>query len=164
MKLKLNINNKSKLDKSVRALIKTSCEAVLHAEAVGARIARPQNVGAVINRPKYEVSVLLTNSAETHTLNLEFRGKDKTTDVLSFPLGEINPENGYFMLGDIVINAELAQERAQEYGHSTEREIAFLTIHSMLHLLGYEHENDKKGEKIMREKQTKILDEMGLHV
>jgi probable rRNA maturation factor len=160
MKLKLNFNNKAKLDKSVRALIKASCEAVLREEDVGARTARPQ----------YEVSVLLTSSEEVRALNLEFRGKDKTTDVLSFPLTEsldaplINPENNYIMLGDIVINAELARERAAEYGHGEEREIAFLTVHSMLHLLGYEHENNEKGEKIMREKQTKILNDLGLEI
>jgi probable rRNA maturation factor len=148
--MKIYFNGKTKFKK----LIKASCEAVLREENVGARIARPQ----------YEVSVLLTNSEETHALNLEFRGKDKTTDVLSFPLNEINPENGFIMLGDIVINAELAQERALDYGHSEEREIAFLTIHSMLHLLGYEHENNEKGEKLMREKQTKILREMGLPI
>jgi len=149
MKLKLNLNNKAKIDRSVRALIKTSCEAVLREENFA------QNA---------EVSVLFTNSEEVRALNLEFRGKDKTTDVLSFPLDEINPENGNYMLGDIVINADLARERALEYGHSEEREIAFLTIHSMLHLLGYEHEDDKKGEKIMREKQTKILNSMGLEI
>ncbi|MCL2637438.1 MAG: rRNA maturation RNase YbeY [Oscillospiraceae bacterium] len=153
MKLKLNIRVGDVVlgvpKKHFRALIKSSCEAVLRAESFN------ENT---------EVSVLLTNNAEVRALNLEFRGKDKTTDVLSFPLDEINPENGYTMLGDIVINAELARERAKEYNHSYEREIAFLTVHSMLHLLGYEHENDEAGEKIMREKQTKILDEMGLEI
>jgi probable rRNA maturation factor len=147
MKLKLSFNNKSSLDKSIKALIKKSAEAVLKEENFG---------------EKAEVSVLLTDSEEVHALNLEFRGKDKTTDVLSFPLSEINPENGYVMLGDIVINAELAAERAVEYNHSLEREIAFLTVHSMLHLLGYEHEDDEAGEKLMREKQTRILRGLGL--
>ncbi|MDR2531337.1 MAG: rRNA maturation RNase YbeY [Oscillospiraceae bacterium] len=147
--MKLNYNNKAKLDKSFRALIKKSCEAVLREE---------------IFSENAEVSVLLTNNEEVRTLNSEFRGKDEPTDVLSFPTDEVNPENGYIMLGDIVINAELAAERAREYGHSQEREIAFLTVHSMLHLLGYEHENDKAGEKLMREKQTKILRESGLNI
>lgn len=105
--------------------------------------------------------MVLTNGGEVRTLNNDFRGIDKTTDVLSFPLHEINPENDFLMLGDIVINAELARERAREYNHSEEREVAFLTVHSMLHLLGYEHEGDKKGEKLMREKQTKILCGLG---
>lgn len=140
---------KAKRGKSFRVLIKRSCEAVLKSENF---------------EENSEVSVLLTNSREVRALNFEFRGKNKTTDVLSFPLNEINPENGFVMLGDIVINAELARERAAEYGHTEEREIAFLTVHSMLHLLGYEHENDKAGEKIMREKQTKILHGLGLRV
>jgi probable rRNA maturation factor len=149
MKLKLTFNNKAKLGKSVRALIKASCEAVLLHESF---------------KQSSEVSVLLTTSEEVRALNLEYRGKDKTTDVLSFPLDEINPENNYIMLGDIVINAELARERAVEYNHSEEREIAFLTVHSMLHLLGHEHENDEAGEELMREKQTEILRGLGLEV
>jgi len=150
--MKIYFNGKTEF----KNLIKKTCEAVLREENVGARIARP----------KYEVSVLLTNSEEVRALNLEYRGKDKTTDVLSFPLNEINPENEHIMLGDIVINTELARERAKEYNHSEEREIAFLTVHSMLHLLGYEHEGEslamQKSEKIMRDKQTRILKEMGL--
>ena len=149
-KLKLTLNNKAKLNKSIRALIKKSCEAVLKEENI---------------KSNTEVSVLLTNSEEVRFLNKDFRGLDKTTDVLSFPSdGEINPENGFTLLGDIVINAELAKERAYEYGHSEEREIAFLTIHSMLHLLGYDHENDEVSEKQMREKQTKIINSLGLEL
>ncbi|MCL2020417.1 MAG: rRNA maturation RNase YbeY [Oscillospiraceae bacterium] len=158
-KLRVYLNNKSDFDKSVRTLIKKSCEAVIREE----------------NFDKdAEVSVLLTDADEVRRLNKNFRNKDKSTDVLSFPLGEINPETGlfvfeeinpetgFFMLGDIIINAELAKERAYEYGHSEMREIAFLTIHSMLHLLGYDHENDEEGEKTMREKQTQILEKIGL--
>jgi probable rRNA maturation factor len=143
--MKIYFNGKTEHKK----LIKQACEAVLLHENFNGNA---------------EVSVLLTNSEEVRALNFEFRGKDKTTDVLSFPLNEINPENNHIMLGDIVINAELARERAAEYGHSEEREIAFLTIHSMLHLLGYEHENDETSEKIMREKQTKILNDLGLEI
>ena len=146
---KLKINFAGLSGQSTKTLIKKSCLAVLKAEGFS------ENA---------EVSVLLTDSQEVRALNKEFRGKDKTTDVLSFPMDEINPENGYVILGDIVINAEMARQQADEYGHSQEREIAFLSIHSMLHLLGYEHENDKEGEKIMREKQKKILDSLNLGV
>ena len=146
-KLKINFNGVS--DQSIKTMIKKSCLAVLKAEGF--------NENA-------EVSVLLTDSGEISALNKEFRGKDKTTDVLSFPMNEINPENGYVILGDIVINAEMAKKQAEEFGHSEEREIAFLAVHSMLHLLGYEHEDGEEGEKIMREKQREILEVLGLGV
>ena len=145
--LKLNFSGTS--DKEVKALIKKSCLAVLKAEGFG------ENA---------EVSVLLTDSEEVRALNREYRNKDETTDVLSFPMNEINPENGYVMLGDIVINANAVKRQSEEFGHSYEREIAFLTIHSMLHLLGYEHEHDPAGEKLMRERQTKILESLNLGV
>jgi len=147
--LNLYFNNKTNTDKSIKALIKKCCVAVLDEEEF---------------EKNSEISVLLTNSEEVRVLNRDFRGKDKTTDVLSFPDGGINPENGFVMLGDIVINAEKALDQAREYGHGTEREIAFLTIHSTLHLLGYDHEDNPEGEKIMRGKQTKILKKMGLDV
>ena len=148
-KLKLNFSSRGKSEKSTREIIKKSCEAVIIAENFVESV---------------EISILLTNNEEIRALNREFRGKDKPTDVLSFPLGETNPENGFLMLGDIVINAEKAASQALEYGHTLERELAFLTIHSVLHLLGYEHENDDTGEKIMREKQTEILEKMGLDI
>ena len=147
MKLKLNLSGTS--DRSVKSLIKKACEAVLKTECF---------------KENAEVSVLITDSVEVQKLNKEFRGKDKTTDVLSFPMNEINPENGYLILGDIIINAELVKKQAEDFGHGEQRELAFLTIHSMLHLLGYEHENDKSGEKIMREKQDKILTALGLGI
>lgn len=105
------------------------------------------------------VSILITDNEEIHGLNLEYRGKDAPTDVLSFPLFD---EEGYLddeELGDIVISLERALAQAEEYNHSLKREVAFLTAHSMLHLLGYDHEN---GEQEMYVKQDEILNELGI--
>jgi len=116
-----------------------------------------------------EVSLTLVTDAEIRELNRQYRGFDKPTDVLSFPtegLGghySINPENGFKMLGDIIISLETAERQAHEYGHGLERELAFLCVHSMLHLLGCEHESEA-DEKVMREKQTKVLKDMGLDI
>ncbi|MCL2077571.1 MAG: rRNA maturation RNase YbeY [Oscillospiraceae bacterium] len=151
MKLKVSFNNKAGVDRSITDLIKICCFAVLKQE-------KSEEFGNA------EVSVLLTGSGEIKILNRDYRGKDKSTDTLSFPINEINPENNFTMLGDIVINVELARKQAFEYGHSSKREIAFLAVHSMLHLLGYDHENCKSDEEIMREKQTRILNELGICV
>jgi len=105
------------------------------------------------------VSVLITDDEKIHELNRQYRGKDAPTDVLSFPLYD---DEGYLdeeELGDIVISLERAKLQAEEYGHSLNREIAFLTAHSMLHLLGYDHEN---GETEMFEKQEEILNILGI--
>lgn len=105
------------------------------------------------------VSVVITDNEEIHRLNREYRDKDCPTDVLSFPLYD---EEGYLdedELGDIVISLERAKAQAEEYGHGIIREVAFLTAHSMLHLLGYDHEN---GETEMYEKQEEILNLLGI--
>ena len=104
-----------------------------------------------------EVSVSFVDEQEIHRLNLETRGVDRATDVLSFPMSEgeefeINPENGAALLGDIVISLPRALAQAEEYGHSPEREVGFLTVHSVLHLLGYDHVDDEEGERYMRER------------
>lgn len=115
----------------------------------------------------YEVSISFVNNNEIKELNKQYRDKDAATDVLSFPLMEFeateedyNNEEEYVqedkLLGDIVISLERAQEQAQEYGHSFERELAFLTAHGMLHLLGMDHE-DEEEEKEMIEKQDRVL-------
>ena len=75
---------------------------------------------------------------------------------------EISKETGYNMLGDIVISLETAVKQAQNYGHSLEREIGFLTVHSMLHLLGYDHETSTLDERIMREKEESVLEKLGI--
>ena len=118
-----------------------------------------------------EVSVTFTDNAGIHELNKKFRGIDRPTDVLSFPLfdydgtSEEPPVDELVgMLGDIVLSLERAREQAEEFGHSFEREVAFLTVHSMLHLLGYDHETGEEDEQDMRARQSAIMDAMGLRV
>lgn len=118
-----------------------------------------------------EVSVTFVDNAEIRDLNKKFRSIDKATDVLSFPLFDYEGESEeppvdemLGMLGDIVLSLERAAEQANEYGHSFEREVAFLTVHSMLHLLGYDHETGEEDEADMRRRQSEIMDLMGLSV
>lgn len=116
-----------------------------------------------------EVSVTFTDNEGIRELNRKFRNIDRPTDVLSFPLFDYTGESEeppvdefVGMLGDIVISLEQAKKQAEEFGHSFEREAAFLTVHSMLHLLGYDHEAGGDEEADMRRRQRKILDRMGL--
>jgi len=102
-----------------------------------------------------EVELLLIDSQSMHDLNLEHRGMDKTTDVLSFPVDDFP----HAPLGSIVINYEYAKEKAHELGHTLEDEITLLFIHGMLHLLGYDHEVDK-GE--MREREKALIEHYAL--
>ena len=125
-----------------------------------------------------EVNVLLTNNEEIHETNYNFRNIDRPTDVLSFPMvdyelpsdfslvdespeGYLNPETDELVLGDIMISIDKVYEQAEEYGHSTKREFAFLIAHSMLHLLGYDHIDDDERE-VMEAKQEAILDSLGI--
>lgn len=110
-----------------------------------------------------EVSITFTDDEGIRKMNSEYRGKDCPTDVLSFPLFDDDYGDGMpAALGDIVISLERALLQAQEYGHSLEREVAFLCVHSVLHLLGYDHETGEKEEKEMFEKQESVLEKMGL--
>lgn len=118
-----------------------------------------------------EVSVTFTDDCGIHGLNKKFRGVDRPTDVLSFPLfdydgdGEEPPIDEIVNnLGDIVISLERAKAQADEYGHSFKREVAFLCVHSMLHLLGYDHEKSDEDDIEMRSKQTEIMKIMGLGI
>lgn len=118
-----------------------------------------------------EVSITFTDNEGIRDLNRRFRGIDRETDVLSFPLFDYDGETDeppvdelVGMLGDVVISLEQAKKQAEEYGHSFERETAFLTVHSMLHLLGYDHEQGGEEEADMRRRQSEILDGMGLSV
>ena len=109
-----------------------------------------------------EVSVTLTDNEGIRALNRSYRDLDRPTDVLSFPLCE---ESGdVLQLGDIVLSLERAAEQAEEFGHSFERECAFLVVHSTLHLLGYDHETGEEDELDMRKRQTAIVEAMGLGV
>jgi len=109
-----------------------------------------------------EISVTLCGDERIRRLNAEYRGVDRVTDVLSFPLLDEPDGAGVTPLGDIVIDVDRAVLQAREYGHSVEREIAFLTVHSALHLLGYDHEEGKAQESEMFAKQEEILCSMGL--
>lgn len=97
-----------------------------------------------------DVELIFLDEKSMHEINLEYRGVDKTTDVLSFPLDEAP----YAPLGSILINVDLAKQKALEYAHKTEEEIALLYIHGLLHLLGYDHEVDS-GQ--MRQKEEKLI-------
>ncbi len=119
---------------------------------------------------EFEVSVLITDDNGIHELNRDFRGIDRKTDVLSFPMLEYESEEkpsedtvaeAENILGDIVISLETAVAQAEEYGHGVLREICFLTVHSMLHLFGYDHEEEADRQK-MRRKEEYFLDKLGL--
>ena len=119
-----------------------------------------------------EISITLVDNEAIREINNEQRGIDKATDVLSFPMlefdedgnadGEYETDGNFIVLGDIVISMERAREQSIEYGHSFLREVAFLTAHSMLHLLGYDHVDDEEGERIMNEKQENVLTSLGI--
>lgn len=154
-KIKVIIANDQKAVKiptGVRLLVRRCCNAVLTFE----NFSEPA-----------EISVTFVDDERIHELNLIHRNVDKSTDVLSFPLGEDgvydkNPENGACLLGDIVISVETAVRQAYTYCHSLQREIGFLTVHSMLHLLGYDHVNGGIEAVHMREKEEHVLTELGL--
>ena len=116
-----------------------------------------------------EVSVSFVTNDEIHELNRNYRGVDRTTDVLSFPMldgdaddGDVDIDSDSVVLGDIIISAETAVDQATAYGHSVERELSFLAVHSTLHLLGYDHERSEEEEKDMFERQEKILIAAGI--
>ncbi len=154
-KIKVIITNDQKdvrIPTGVRMLVRRCCNAVLVNEEF---------------EGSAEISVRFVNDETIHQLNLEFRNVDNSTDVLSFPLGEdgvydINHDTGAKMLGDIVISIEHAIMQANLYDHSLQREIAFLTVHSMFHLLGYDHENGGLEMVRMREKEETVLTQLGL--
>lgn len=120
-----------------------------------------------------EVDVLVTNDEEIHALNREARQVDRATDVLSFPAfdlqpGELpgpedaDPGTGLVPLGDMMISMEHVAAQAKEYGHSNRRELAYLTVHSVLHLLGYDHLDEGPMKRQMREREEAILGELGI--
>lgn len=118
-----------------------------------------------VNTPS-EVSIFLTTDDEVRRLNAEYRGVNRTTDVLSFSLEEaddsfVRQPEGSRWLGEVVVSYPQAVRQAAEYGHSIERETAFLTVHGILHLLGYDHQ-DPEGEAIMTRRQEEVLSSLGL--
>lgn len=118
----------------------------------------------VENVDNLEFNVIIINNEEIHKINKEYRGIDRPTDVISFALEDykdIKYENDYRVLGDIYISIDKVKEQAKEYGHSEKRELAFLAVHGLLHLLGYDH-MEKEDEKVMFSKQELILDGYGI--
>ncbi len=116
-----------------------------------------------------EISISFVDNQKIHELNREYREKDRPTDVLSFPMWEKEElydgsalDGHAVTLGDIIISAEKAKAQAEEYGHSIEREITFLSVHSTLHLLGYDHEVSAEDEAYMNKKQEDVLVKIGL--
>lgn len=115
------------------------------------------------------VNVMLTDDAGIHAVNLEYRGVDRPTDVLSFPLNELTPgsfdpdaceldyDTGLLMLGDMMISLERCAAQGEEFGHGFAREVQYLTVHSVLHLLGYDHVDEAEMKKQMREREKAIL-------
>ena len=154
-KVKVIISDEQKeitVPRGIRMLIRRCCNAVLQAEKLGSDA---------------EVSVSFVDNERIHELNAQYRNVDRETDVLSFPMGEngeydTNMDTGAKILGDIVISVPKAMEQAKAYNHSLQREIGFLTVHSMLHLLGYDHENGGIEQVHMREKEEEVLTKIGL--
>ena len=120
-----------------------------------------------------EVNVLFTDDEGIHQINLDMRGVDRPTDVLSFPMfdlvpGELpgeedaDPATGLIPLGDMCISLERTQAQAEEFGHSPEREICYLTVHSVLHLLGYDHLDEGPMKAQMRQREEAILESLGI--
>ena len=155
MNNQISITNQQKAIKiptGTRLLVRRCCNAVLATEQFPCLA---------------EISVSFVDNAEIRRLNREHRGKDAETDVLSFPQFEggetrANEETGAVALGDVVISLEKAVAQAEEFGHSLQREIAFLTVHSMLHLLGYHHEEGGLQEVHVREREESVLRQLGL--
>jgi len=146
--MKINFNNQTRVKgiTAIKEIIKLSIEKTLQIEGIKTDI---------------EVSVLLTGNAEIHILNRDYRNKDSATDVLSFPFFEKDElptalQQPSIYLGDIAISLEKAKEQSIEFDHSFERETAYLTSHSLLHLLGYDHE-DENERKIMRKKEEAAM-------
>lgn len=151
-----NTQDKIEVTDALEKLIKDVAEGVLEFEEID---------------EKCEVNVMFADNEQIRGINREQRDIDRATDVLSFPFldaknGDITVSDedfyeGYLSLGDIVISLERAKEQAEEYGHSFEREVGFLTCHSMLHLLGYDH-IDETDRVIMRKKEEEILKKLKL--
>ena len=153
-KIKVVITNKQKAVKiptGIRMLVRRCCNAVLKLENF---------------EGPAEISVTFTDNAGIRELNKQYRDKDIETDVLSFPMGEngvydTDMETGAKILGDVVISMEKARDQAERFGHSFQREVGYLTAHSVLHLLGYDHIDNLEKVR-MREKEELVMEQLGL--
>ncbi len=147
-----NIQNKFSVGFQLRSLVRRTVKNALKYEGI---------------KNNTEVSITFADDASIQKLNAEYRNIDRPTDVLSFPIEEdveAADDGQVLMLGDIVISLERAKAQAKEYGHSFKREVAFLCAHSMLHLLGYDHELGEEQDADMRRRQREIMKMMRLEV
>lgn len=142
LKMRLRCENGQKCSLALRRRIRTAAMAVLEAENI---------------EGPCELSVLLTDDAGIHVINREFRQVDKPTDVLSFPMGDTDPRTGRYLLGDMVLNVDRARAQGEEFGHGAEHEIRYLTVHSVLHLLGYDHVDEGEMKREMRSREKAIM-------
>lgn len=153
-KIKVIINNKQKEVKvptGLRMIVRRCCNAALRTEEF---------------EGSAEVSVSFVNNEQIKELNNKYRQKNIPTDVLSFPMGkdgnyDKDPATGAKLLGDIVISLEKAEEQAQKYGHNLQKEVAHLTVHGILHLLGYSHEKGGIEKVKMRDREKLVMAKMG---
>ena len=148
-----NAQKKVRIPTGLRMLIRRSCIAVLRNEE--------------FDGPA-EISVTFVDNEEIRKLNAQYRNKDAATDVLSFPMGvdgvyDTNLDTGAKILGDVVLSVEKAQEQANLYGHSLDREVGYLTVHSVLHLLGYDH-IEPLDRVHMREREENVMRQLGLDI
>jgi len=152
-------------DIQIDARFQNAIDALLIEQAIAAALASEGAVGAI------EVSVLVTDDATLHQLNRDYRGVDAPTDVLSFadnqesdaaPTAFVRPPDVPRYLGDLAISYERVVAQAAEYGHSRARELAFLTVHGILHLLGYDHERGVADQAAMRAREEVIMKQLGL--
>ncbi len=154
-KIRVDIENRQKAIKiptGMRMLIRRCCHAVLELEGIE---------GCA------QVDVTLVDNAQIHEINREQRNIDAPTDVLSFPLGEngefeLHPKTGEKLIGNIVLSLEQAKAQAEDFGHSFNREVGYLTVHSMFHLLGYDHVGGGLEAVRMREKEETVMEQIGL--
>lgn len=145
LKLSLRCENGQKCPLSLRRRIRKAAVETLKTEQV---------------RGKCELSVLLTDDAGIHLINREQRQVDRPTDVLSFPMGDYDPGTGRLLLGDMVLNVDRARAQGEEYGHGPAHEISYLTVHSVLHLLGYDHVDEGPMKKEMRAREKIVMEKI----
>ncbi|NPV72826.1 MAG: rRNA maturation RNase YbeY [Pelotomaculum sp.] len=144
-----NLQEKVAVDEALTGLLTRAAQEVLKAEGYG---------------EEAEVSLVFVDDAYIHGLNRQYRGVDAPTDVLSFAMQEGEPLAGgeeELILGDVVISLQAAERQAGEYGHSLQREAAYLAVHGVLHLLGYDHQGEEE-RKIMRRKEEEVLGRLNL--
>ena len=155
-------------DNKIRVVITNKQKAVKIPTGIRMLVRRCCNAGLKLEKFEgpAEISVTFVDNAQIKELNKQYRDKDIETDVLSFPMGENGVydkdiETGAQILGDVVISMEKARDQAELYGHSFQREVGYLTAHSVLHLLGYDHIDNMERVR-MREKEELIMEQLGL--